>query len=197
MIFNSISAQQGNSFPPAGEIRVYRGGNLVNVTPITYTQNLYKLVVYQGDKVIFRADPSSNPSVSGLTDTNVMRWAGECLFMENEIPYQGAPKPFLIFDSNVHGVKKRRYPESWANGRHLYPEFVQSSEAHVELTWFANGRYELPSVMPPSTLSTYNINNYLKSYKEKPDGSIFENFNKFFGLNLQRVNSKFQRNNQI
>ena len=100
--FNFITAQYGH-------IQVFRGGILIETISINTSSSVQpELVVYQGDKVVFTAfNGGFNPNVKGLPDTNVMRWAGECLFMENTIPYQGAPKPFLFFDSNVHGVKKR------------------------------------------------------------------------------------------
>lgn len=189
--FNFITAQYHN-----GYIQIWRGGGTIPIKTIlinTNSSDVPELVVYQGDKVVFTAASSGNPSVKGLTDTNVMRWAGECLFMENEIPYQGAPKPFLIFDSNVHGVKKRRYPASWANGKHLYPKFkITDSNATLDLTWIANGRYELPRILADNT-GSYNINNHLRSYKYSSAG--YPNYNIFF-TNTPSVNATIQRNNQ-
>ena len=100
--FNFITAQRLYN----GKILVYGANGYKNIPINTNSTDVPELVVYQGDKVSFVAY-GSNPSVKNLPDTNVMRWAGECLFMENTIPYQGAPKPFLFFDSNVHGVIKR------------------------------------------------------------------------------------------
>ena len=189
--FNFITAQYHN-----GYIQIWRGGGTIPIKTIlinTNSSDVPELVVYQGDKVVFTAASSGNPSVKGLTDTNVMRWAGECLFMENEIPYQGAPKPFLIFDSNVHGVKKRRYPASWANGKHLYPKFkITDSHATLDLTWIANGRYELPRILAGNT-GSYNMNTYLKSFKSRTGG--YDNYNVFF-TNEPSQNLDFQRNNQ-
>ena len=189
--FNFITAQYHN-----GYIQIWRGGGTLPIKTIlinTNSSDVPELVVYQGDKVVFTAVSSGNPSVKGLTDTNVMRWAGECLFMENEIPYQGAPKPFLIFDSNVHGVKKRRYPASWANGKHLYPKFkITDSHATLDLTWIANGRYELPRILAGNT-GSYNMNTYLK-----PDrlfsSAGYPNQNIFFAPSTETIN--YQRNNQ-
>ena len=189
--FNFITAQYYN-----GYIQIWRGGGTIPIKTIlinTNSSDVPELVVYQGDKVVFTAVSSGNPSVKGLTDTNVMRWAGECLFMENEIPYQGAPKPFLIFDSNVHGVKKRRYPASWANGKHLYPKFkITDSHATLDLTWIANGRYELPRILAGNT-GSYNMNTYLK-----PDrlfsSAGYPNQNIFFAPSTETIN--YQRNNQ-
>jgi hypothetical protein len=189
-IFNSISAQT------LGKVIVYRGG--VQVSHIILNQNnlttVQDLIVYQGDKVTFVAHKATNPVVRNLTDTNVMRWAGECIFMQNGIS-QGEPKPFLFFDSNVHGVKKRRYPKSWENGKHLYPEFSPIDNNELSLTWYANGRSELKSIFPSNT-NQYNIGTYLKSYKELSDNREFSNSNKFFGLSSRSNNIKYQRNNQ-
>ena len=85
--FNFITAQSGH-------IQVFRGGELIKTININTSSSVQpELVVYQGDKVVFTAfNGGFTPYVKGLPDTNVMRWAGECLFMENEIPKQGAPK---------------------------------------------------------------------------------------------------------
>lgn len=189
--FNSISAQLGTG--GSGRITVHRGSKIQRFIVDTKSTKPYSLEVYQGDKVVFESHDIYNksPTVSGLTDTNVMRWAGECIFMENEL-VQGSPKPFLFFDSNVHGVKKRPYPESWLGGKHLYPEFSNIEGFH-KLTWYANGRSELATVLPST--NTYNIDTNLKSYKEDPKG--YSNSNKFFPRNYGPVSmSRYQRNNQ-
>ena len=189
--FNSISAQVRSH---DGQIDVYRGGvHKQSIVIETSSAVVPELVVYQGDEVVFTAVSSGNPSVKGLTDTSVMRWAGECLFMEFDIVHQGAPKPFLIFDSNVHGVKKRRYPASWANGKHKYPEFKSyfTGSIYSKLTWIANGRYDFVY----SNDQTYDINAYLKPYKYSSSLG-YPNSNIFFGLRSASPRILTQRNNQ-
>ena len=72
--FNSISAQE-RATQPNGSKLIYRDGYKTTIPINTYNTDVKQLVVYQGDKVVFEA-LGSNPSVKGLTDTNVMRWAG-------------------------------------------------------------------------------------------------------------------------
>jgi hypothetical protein len=177
-----------------GTIKVYRGSATIPVQTINLSSIIsgsYKLVTFQGDKVVFEADPGTKPNVENLTDTNVMRWAGESLFIHNRITNLGEIKPFLFFDSNVHGVKMRKYPKEWRiNDKNKYPKFVLADDK-LRLSWIANGRYEFNDFVDNTI---YDLNLYLKNYKERGQGQLYPNSNKFFGT--PAVGIKYQRNNQ-
>jgi hypothetical protein len=177
-----------------GTIKVYRGSATIPVQTInlsSISSGSYKLVTFQGDKVVFEADPGTKPNVENLTDTNVMRWAGESLFIHNRITNLGEIKPFLFFDSNVHGVKMRKYPKEWTiNNKNKYPNFVLADDK-LRLSWIANGRYEFSDYVDNTN---YDLNQHLKNYKERDQGQLYPNSNKFFGTAALGI--KYQRNNQ-
>lgn len=175
-------------------IEVYRGAT----TPEhTYTPD-DDIVVFEGDSVVFKSKVAFE-RLEGLTDLAIKRYAGESLFMSNAVKH-GAHKPFLFYDSNVHGIKMRSYPESWANGNHKYPTFSEN-QGEYTLSWIANTRRD-----PLYNNSTGNNNVSLSAYKDKNDFSLgnlpgFPNKNKFSGdteyLDKQRNNQKEGLNVEI
>lgn len=172
-------------------IKVYRGSKTTPERTLylnSLNSTTYDLVTYQGDKVVFEADNGTMPSVKHLTDTSVMRWAGECIFMQNTIGNQGEIKPFLFFDSNVHGVKMRKFPFEWERDDR-YESFYTAGDKR-RLSWIANGRYEFDEYRSGEL---YNADKYLKIYKKQMGG--FANRNNFFGK-IKKGNIPFQRNNQ-
>jgi hypothetical protein len=177
---------------PLYSIEVYRG----NTTPEhTYYPN-DDIVVFEGDSVVFKSNVAFD-RLEGLTDLAIQRYAGESLFMSNAVK-QGAHKPFLFYDSNVHGVKMRSYPESWANGNHKYPTFSEN-QGEYTISWIANSRRD-----HLYNNSTGNNNVSLSAYKLKDDFDLAEGFpnkNKFTGdlgvLPEQRNNQKEGLNVEI
>lgn len=179
--------------PELYTIEVYRG----DTTPEhTYTPD-DDIVVFEGDSVVFKSKVAFE-RLEGLTDLAIQRYAGESLFMSNAVK-QDAHKPFLFYDSNVHGIKMRPYPESWANGNHKYPTFSENQEEYT-ISWIANTRRDYLY-----NNSTGN-NVPLSAYKDKNDfplGNLpgFPNKNKFSGdteyLDKQRNNQKEGLNVEI
>ena len=185
------------TYSESGYVKVWRNGKVVKELLVNYaggSTNTYKLETYQGDKVVFETDSKDYPGVRGLTDTNIMRWAGESIFMINEIE-EGAPKPFLFFDSNVHGVKLRKYPILWReDGKHLYPAFeidpVKKDKKY--LTWIANGRYETEDKITNAGVSP--LISIFKPFKTTKEVEGFPDYNKFYEpkdyIDVQRNNQK-------
>ncbi len=178
-------------------VKVYRGDQSTPVENLDFDANVSQnvkneLTVFEGDSLVFK---SYKPlKIDGLTDVSIMRWAGESLYMTHTIT-DDKHKPFLFFDSNVHGIKMRSYPEEWKNGKHVYPSWQQSTVNNVtEYTYYhiANGRRDH---LRDNNEDDENSNVKLKAYKEASEFGIdhFPNQNKFSGT-LEKL--KKQRNNQ-
>ena len=174
-------------------IEVYRG----DITPEDIYTPDDDIVVFEGDSVVFKSKVALD-RLEGLTDLSIKRYAGESLFMSNAVKH-GAHKPFLFYDSNVHGIKMRPYPESWANGNHKYPTFSEN-QGEYTVSWIANTRRD------PLYTNPTNANVSLSADKNKKDFSLgnlpgFPNKNKFSGdteyLDKQRNNQKEGLNVEI
>ena len=175
-------------------IEVYRGNNTRPVTTIKFADfDTSNLVVYEGDSVVFKIGSSDNNRILGLTDIAIARWAGESIFMTEE-DIKVTHKPFLFFDSNVHGVKMRTYPESW-KGKEKYPTWVYKNtitELEGSKYWIANRRRDY---LITDDLVNDDSNVALSAYKTAAEfnSTGFPNRNKFSGDN---VSLSIQRNNQ-
>lgn len=175
-------------------IEVYRGNNIIPVTTIKFADfATSNLVVYEGDSVVFKKDRSPHNRILGLTDIAIARWAGESIFMTEE-DIKGTDKPFLFFDSNVHGVKMRTHPKSW-KGKTKYPIWIDKTAINTPESskyWIANRRRDYLIDNPDEN----NNNVALSAYKTKEEFNStggFPNRNKFSGDNVSLVR---QRNNQ-
>jgi len=172
-------------------VEVYREDDINPKTIYTLDE---PLVFYEGDSVVFKSTTDFN--INGLTDLAIQRYAGESIFMSNAVK-QGAHKPFLFYDSNVHGIKMRTYPKSWENGNHKYPKVkYDESQQKYSLYWIANTRRDY-------LISQSNNTADMSAFKNKEDFDIsgFTNQNKFSGntesLQRQRNNQKEGLNVQI
>ncbi|HBK83544.1 MAG TPA: hypothetical protein DDZ41_08090, partial [Flavobacterium sp.] len=189
-------------------IDVYRESKTIPVESIVIYndyQNLIKnLSVFEGDSLVFKSkDPCK---IAGLTDISIMRWAGESIYMANYIK-EGMHKPFLFYDSNVHGIKLRTYPEEWNKpsfgSKAKYPVWEKENPLisnEYKYYWIANTRRDL---LKEFTDTELNSNVVLSPYKSAYDfkqalpenfpADGFPNSNKFSGF------TEFiyeQRNNQ-
>ncbi len=181
-----------------GTIVVKRGGAETQRIDLDSEKSLEAdLIVYQGDEVNFETSSDENPKVSGLTSTDVFRWAGEVLFFQSEIQYDNNETviPFLAFDSNVHGVKMRKFPASM-NGSLKKTGFLNVDNIK-RLKWIANGRYD--NGISASLRSDMDIyqgyrKNLFSNVKWKGVNQSYPNQNKFYGP--VSPNIIYQMNNQ-
>jgi hypothetical protein len=178
----------------AQRIEVYRGSNILPIRTINFADFANSnLVVYEGDSLVFRNNlPTSVTRVTGLTDIAIARWAGESIFMTEEDigSSNNEHKPFLFFDSNVHGVKMRTYPENW-KGETIYPGWTYASGKWTKY-WIANRRRDF---LMTDELVNDHTNVALSAYKTAAEfnSNGFPNKNKFSGDN---ESLPIQRNNQ-
>lgn len=179
-----------------GSIKVFRGDDKIPIINLNITTSdfNYDLVTFQGDKVVFEARKEfGNAEVENLTDLSILRWAGESLFIVSNIKNVGEIRPFLFFDSNVHGIKMRRFPENW-NGNPNYPKFISTNNNLNTFSWIANGRFDFNENIQNIEGQLVGLE-YLSASKEGVNGKPFPNQNKFFGDSTEEE-LVFQRNNQ-
>jgi hypothetical protein len=192
-------------------IEVYRGDLFVPFTTVFKgmdPEEREALILYEGDSVVFKTSIQGKKEITGLKDVSIARWAGESIFMMNEVKH-GDYKPFLFFDSNVHGIKMRTYPESWEGGKHKYPNWLPKKLGeHIEysLSWIATGRrdYLIEDSEDKTNvpLSSYKKGeNFSEQDPKFPQNGKFPNQNKFSGykesLPIQRNNQKEGLNMEI
>lgn len=148
----------------------YADRSLVN----TYSLNdLSSLDLHVGDSVVFRTnDPSF--TVDGLKDVWLARFSGESKYYHVD-QRMGGFKPFIGFDSQVHGIAMRPHPDP----DHMqYPtlELVTGEEDSYYFYWIAKGN--LKSGLSPDDYdptSSVNGNVAFEKFKEAsrfnlPDG---------------------------
>ncbi|HBK82687.1 MAG TPA: hypothetical protein DDZ41_03685, partial [Flavobacterium sp.] len=197
-------------------IDVFRASKTIPVSSIilnnNYQNQLKELTVFEGDSLVFK---SSQPQkISGLTDISIMRWAGESIYMTNQIT-DDKHKPFLFYDSNVHGIKLRTYPEEWNKpsfgSKAKYPSWEKENPLlsnEYKYYWIANTRRDV--LKGKATDEELNSNVKLSPYKSKSDfianipnfpSNGFPNSNKFSGfsehLDRQRNNQKEGLNYEV
>jgi hypothetical protein len=177
-------------------IEVYRGNNIIPVKTIKFSNfTTSNLDVYEGDSIVFRSPGTDIPfKVFGLTDVAIARWAGESIFMTEEDLGSNTHKPFLFFDSNVHGVKMRTYPESW-KGKEKYPRWENKTELSTKVHskyWIANRRRDHFITYPGQNHNNVSLSAYKTAAEFNQKG--FANQNKFSDdnelLSIQRNNQK-------
>ncbi len=93
------------------------------------------------------AEVTSTPSVTGVPDLNILRFAGEAFYYVTPSVTPGEFTPFVGFDSQVHGTALRSYPDYDFNSR--IPEWTQKSDGTY--SWV----FPLKLVMDPD-VSAYN-----------------------------------------
>lgn len=121
-----------------------------------------------GDKVKFviHTDKKDTPLIEGVPGVWIARFAGEVFYYCSPSVRPGEFKPFLGFDSQVHGVAIRKYPGSWlgTDAKGLSPDGYNIRENDIitltdnngfvntwEWTWPRETDATLESYTPPHT----------------------------------------------
>jgi hypothetical protein len=128
-------------FGDMGSISVSVKVNGVQKATFTYPQTAGSEPVVDaevGDEVTFEVDAASKvaPRINGMPDTWIARFAGEAFYYCSPSVKPGEYKPFLGFDSQVHGTAIRKFPEEWKKKDGTYDLKVPP----VQQTTQTNGR---------------------------------------------------------
>ncbi|MGB2128629.1 MAG: hypothetical protein ACPHXR_04040 [Flavicella sp.] len=181
----SLNASDFQRLP---DIEVFRSGS--DTPYITYNAHdkpLNSLDLQMGDSVVFNSF-KKNILIKGLSDIWVAHSAGEVKFYADPSIKMGGVRPFLGFDSQVHGVKLRRYSKEEFE-RPRYPKMKHTKNNYYSMYWIAQ-RQQKEDAAPYNPFTDENGNVMFSKVKFATDFGV-QNFNIGGGYTVDK-----QRNNQ-
>jgi plastocyanin len=167
-------------------VKVYRSDNTTPIFSQAYNNDAVGsgLGLRMGDSVVFES-PYPELLISGLADTWIARTAGESKYYCTPSIKMGGFRPFLGYDSKVHGVGMRKYPDGFDPN---YPS-LKVSNGNFSTYWIAQRHTSADA----EEYDPFNIENGNVAFSKVKDASDFGRDNFPIGGN-ESVTA--QRNNQ-
>lgn len=179
---------RGIDFTEVPDIEVYRENSTVpELTYYIKEQKSEPLNLQMGDSVVFNSF-DKKLLIEGMADIWVARSAGEVKFYADPSIKMGGFKPFLGYDSQVHGVKLRNYTAE-LDGKLRYPRMKKRLHDYYTTYWIAQRQQNFAAdPYDPYTSSNGNV--------KFSKGKTASDFGKPFFKVGDKLNLPVQRNNQ-